>query len=488
MWPRTFLVLCTLCILAAHPVDVFPAPVGPAAGAGESWFIVRIGDVPVGTASERWSEEAGVILFRAHMNINFTRMGTPLAMSIVAEETCDSQGEFRGARMESSVSNLRASAVLAGDSVHYESSAGGSTHRRTLAWDPAAATEMRARERVRAWLAGAAPETTVTNFDVADGSFHRQRLVRRATERRTVAGAERDLTVVDQFDDDATTATSTTWCAEDGEEVRTVVRQLGVEIVIERVTADELATLEIESSFDIIRQSMVRCEGFPTPVARLDRVTLLLEFATEPPREPMDGPNQAEVSRDGRSVRLTLTRETAQRVNADRDDLAIFLRPDRFVQSDDATLRAVADSLRAATGTGGWPLARAVAAFVNRHIAHKGMEHGYDSALDVYRTRAGDCTEHSLLAVALLRAAGIPARPAVGLAYGSAEGAFVGHMWVEAYVDYWRTLDALDLALDPIRIRVHAPKPSETLGERDLMRAYSEVAGVVIRVVDHRSN
>jgi transglutaminase-like putative cysteine protease len=233
---------------------------------------------------------------------------------------------------------------------------------------------------------------------------------------------------------------------------------------------------------------MVHCEGFPTPIARLDSVTLLLEFAKALPRESMDGPNQVEVSRDERSVRLTLTRETAHRVNADRDDLATFLRPDRFVQSDDATLKAIADSLRAATGTGGWPLARTIAAYVNRHIVHKGMEHGYDSALDVYRTRAGDCTEHSLLTVALLRAAGIPARPAVGLAYGSTEGAFVGHMWVEAYVDYWRTLDALDLALDPIRIRVHAPKPSETLGERDLMRAYSEVAGVVIRVVDERSH
>jgi hypothetical protein len=259
-----------------------------------------------------------------------------------------------------------------------------------------------------------------------------------------------------------------------------------MEIVIERTTAEELATLEIESGFDIIRQSMVPCEGFPTPVSRLERVTLLLEFAMTPPREPMNGPNQIEVSRDGKSVRLTLTRETARRDAAEHADLDKFLRAERFVQSDDATLRAVADSVRAATGTDGWPLARAIAGFVNRHIVHKGMEHGYDSALDVYRTRAGDCTEHSLLTIALLRAAGIPARPAIGLAYGAPEGAFVGHMWVEAYVDYWRTLDALDTSLDPIRIRVHAPAPSEELGERGLMRAYGAVAGVVIHVVDHR--
>jgi hypothetical protein len=59
-------------------------------------------------------------------------------------------------------------------------------------------------------------------------------------------------------------------------------------------------------------------------------------------------------------------------------------------------------------------------------------------------------------------------------------------MWVEACVDEWRTLDALDLNLDPIRIRVHAPLASEAMGERDLMRAYGEVAGVTIRVADSR--
>jgi hypothetical protein len=120
---------------------------------------------------------------------------------------------------------------------------------------------------------------------------------------------------------------------------------------------------------------------------------------------------------------------------------------------------------------------------VNGHIVNKGMEHGYASALDVWRSQAGDCTEHSLLAVALLRAAGIPARPVVGLAFGESERAFVGHMWVEAYVGEWRTLDALDLRLDPIRLRVHAPASSESLGERDLMRAYGAVAGVTITAI-----
>jgi len=62
------------------------------------------------------------------------------------------------------------------------------------------------------------------------------------------------------------------------------------------------------------------------------------------------------------------------------------------------------------------------------------------SAVEVLRTRVGDCNEHATLATALLRALGIPARIAVGLVY--TRGKFFYHAWTEAYVGDWITLDA----------------------------------------------
>ena len=56
----------------------------------------------------------------------------------------------------------------------------------------------------------------------------------------------------------------------------------------------------------------------------------------------------------------------------------------------------------------------------------------------------GDCTEHSLLSVALLRAAGIPARRVDGVVYMVNEDgvpALYWHEWVEAYVGEWTQLD-----------------------------------------------
>jgi len=67
-----------------------------------------------------------------------------------------------------------------------------------------------------------------------------------------------------------------------------------------------------------------------------------------------------------------------------------------------------------------------------------------DRATDVLRQKKGDGTEHSLLAVALLRAAGIPSRRVDGVVYLLNEDnvpALYWHEWVEAYVGEWTQLD-----------------------------------------------
>ena len=54
------------------------------------------------------------------------------------------------------------------------------------------------------------------------------------------------------------------------------------------------------------------------------------------------------------------------------------------------------------------------------------------SALEVLKTRVGDCNEHTALYVAMARSLGLPARIAVGLVY--LRGAFYYHAWPEVYV------------------------------------------------------
>ncbi len=58
----------------------------------------------------------------------------------------------------------------------------------------------------------------------------------------------------------------------------------------------------------------------------------------------------------------------------------------------------------------------------------------HDRASDVLASGQGDCTEHTVLLVALARALGIPARPVHGLVYaryGDGQDALYWHAWVE---------------------------------------------------------
>ena len=65
----------------------------------------------------------------------------------------------------------------------------------------------------------------------------------------------------------------------------------------------------------------------------------------------------------------------------------------------------------------------------------------------ILKSKAGDCTEHSVLTIAILRSLKIPSRAVVGLILSekflTEENVFVYHMWVEAYEnDRWVLVDS----------------------------------------------
>ncbi|MCE1230201.1 MAG: transglutaminase-like domain-containing protein [Firmicutes bacterium] len=87
-----------------------------------------------------------------------------------------------------------------------------------------------------------------------------------------------------------------------------------------------------------------------------------------------------------------------------------------------------------------WQLAKAVNRFVFEWIAEKDFSVGFASASEVARRPRGDCTEHGVLAVALLRRLGVPARGAMG--WVGADSTFGMHFWVEVRLrDRWVPVD-----------------------------------------------
>ena len=101
----------------------------------------------------------------------------------------------------------------------------------------------------------------------------------------------------------------------------------------------------------------------------------------------------------------------------------------------------------ARTAVGGekdaYAAAKRIVAWVGSHMT-KAYGSSSDRASDALRRMRGDCTEHSLLSVAMMRSVGIPAKRIDGLVYvdnSSGVPALLWHEWVEAYVGQWTQLD-----------------------------------------------
>jgi hypothetical protein len=108
-----------------------------------------------------------------------------------------------------------------------------------------------------------------------------------------------------------------------------------------------------------------------------------------------------------------------------------FLAPEPFLESDAPEIVAEAETALQGV-TGSRARAEKLTRYVNALLDKKPTV-SLPSAREVLRTKVGDCNEHTALFVAMARAAGIPARIAVGLVF--IHGAFYYHAWPEVYID-----------------------------------------------------
>lgn len=111
-------------------------------------------------------------------------------------------------------------------------------------------------------------------------------------------------------------------------------------------------------------------------------------------------------------------------------------------------------------GLSRWALARRVTDFVFEWITDKDLSVGFASALEVCRHPKGDCTEHGVLAVALLRRLGVPARGVTG--WVGLDEMLGLHFWVEV------KLGSRWIPVDPTFDQAPASAFRIKLGDSDL--------------------
>lgn len=457
----------------------------PDAGDAVAWYVVRFSGTAVGVAKDLMRELPDGRYYESALDIEATRLGTPMRMVVQTTEWNDLAG--RVVRFTSEVmtggSTMSVSGVLSGDTIRFTSTSGNHIQPGEVVWQEGAVGNGAADRRIQDHLRGGDSEFTLHVFDPQAVAFVSSRYVV-GESFNDDAFPGRRLVAVDRFDDGADVPAVRYWIDGDAlDPVRMSIRQMGLDITMDRVSADELRRIDIDRDFDIIAGSRIPVAGFPD-VRPLVTVTYRLEFVRLPDdlRE-LEGPNQSVVARNGDTIDVQVSRTPLNTLGLEDRDRARYLAPDRYIQSDHPAVRTIVDSVRAASGATGMALAEELARWVSDFITRKSFGSAFAPTSEILVDRQGDCTEHSILLASVLRAAGIPARIVIGLAYG--DGYLVGHMWTEYYAGRWRTLDALDLDTRPIRIRLTASRDERALAETEVVQAYTLVGGLHAEVTEY---
>ena len=234
----------------------------------------------------------------------------------------------------------------------------------------------------------------------------------------------------------ASGAESMVWVSHEGEVLKA---QTPYGFTLERVTAEQAqrdfdAAQRVPVEKDLLSSMAVHPTGkAPFRGAREMHITVSgLDSSVEMPEDPTQ-------SRKGAGKYVIASPDAPSGAVAATAGMAEFLSSDALVQADHPQ---IVEQARKIVGneTDPWKRALALYDWVYESI-EKTSVLSVPSALDVLKTRQGDCNEHTVLYTALARASNIPTRICLGVVWSDELNGFYYHAWPEVYAGRWIWVD-----------------------------------------------
>ncbi|MFY0575463.1 transglutaminase-like domain-containing protein [Cystobacter fuscus] len=239
-----------------------------------------------------------------------------------------------------------------------------------------------------------------------------------------------------------------------------IPKQLRYSFTLRNTTARPIAKVEFLTLAPVPRTSHQWLEKLtathPYRVSRdsLGNELLRFEFETLPPYA-------------SRIISITADLKMAERgTEASGGDVARFTRPERYIESSDPRVGAIARAVRDPSAL---RTVRQTYDWVAANVQPSDYVPDDRGALYLLEQRRGDCTEFAYLVAALSRANHVPARPMGGyvLHGNSIVGPADYHNWAEVLVDgRWLIVDAHQKSFaehetDYVAMRIISTEPAE---------------------------
>jgi len=150
-------------------------------------------------------------------------------------------------------------------------------------------------------------------------------------------------------------------------------------------------------------------------------------------------------------------------VKKERIAVQKYLKPTSKIQSSDKEIIEIAKSI-VGNSKSDEERVKKIVEWVNKNIK-KTLKDRF-SALEVLKTREGECEAHSMLTSALLRSLNIPTKIVGGIVYSEENKGFLYHAWNEVYLDgYFVPIDSTfgEFPANPTHIKLTEEENTEDI-------------------------
>ena len=397
----------------------------PGLRGADLWWETRMGGQPAGYLHER---SEGLTTF-SETRIVINRMGSRVQIegSTRSEQTADGRLSRFRSETKTSAQGTAMEGEVAGQAIALRISAGGKTYDRSVPLSGDLLGPEGARRLTLARLKSPGDSVSYQLFVPELGA------VSTVTRRLVAPGrVEEEMTGIP--------GKAAVWLDGEGRIERQVQPGPFGEVEVVRAAREVAmaaagATLPAESFRQTLVHSAVK---LPSP-RKIERLRIrIVHKKPELGWPELASENQTVIEKSADSVVLEIRRPKVTRHGT--GPAASDLAPNALFQSDDEEVQKIAKTV-VAGDTDAFRSALALRDWVKGN-----MQFDYGSitvvpASEVARDRKGTCFAYAILLGSLARAAGIPSRLKMGLAY--TDGIWGGHAWVEVWMDgAWIPLDA----------------------------------------------
>ena len=438
---RLVAALWLLCAAGCAAVPSRAAPPDLAKHLGKRWYGIYFLGGKIGWAESEISEATRrgkpAVVVRLALTARVEMHDVPQEMSITEERVYVLEEGLESFADESNTGGAmtRIAGTREGDRMRVTSIVGGEKREELIGLPPERFEDYLAEERLVGEGAGVGDEISFSQYQPRMGRSVTAVSRVAAVSRRPLGGVSTEVYTVETTLKEMGISSRSLLTAS-GEVLET---QVGG--VFTMRLEDEKSSKSLDYRSDVVLSSAIRTGVRIVDPARV-RVLRAALRGVHDRALLVESERQSYAAGPGGELLLTvkvedLSKAVSPRLPLPRSEFPRELAPGLFIQSESP---AIVEKARQIVGAERDARAASdlLVRWVHGNLA-KRFSASFSNALDVLQAGGGDCTEHSVLYVALARAAGLPAREVSGIVY--CDDGFYYHQWAEAFVGKWIAVD-----------------------------------------------